>query len=158
MQLQKQGIVPERIELLLRSGAPPDEIVKAAQELDADFILIGSRGNSLKQKIRRVLMGSMSHRVVNLGFCPAMIAALPQMPGPHNLVEWYQETITHSLREHPERLMIFTSYEVACMFAPPQRTAGRKEVAAASAALEQLARSGVLVCQKVNGELRCIND
>jgi nucleotide-binding universal stress UspA family protein len=158
IELQKQGIVPERIELLLRSGIPPDEIVKAAQELEADFIMIGSRGNSLKQKVRRVMMGSMSHRVVKLGSCPVMIAALPQMPGPHNLVEWYQEAITHSLREHPERLMIFTSSEAACMFAPPQRTAGRKEVAAASAALEQLARSGVLVCQKVNGELRCIND
>ena len=158
IELQEQGILPERIELLLRSGAPADEIVKAAQELEADFIMIGSRGNSLKQKMRRVLTGSTSHRVVKLGSCPVMIASLPPMPGPHNLVAWYQEAITHSLREHPEKLMIFTSSEVARMFAPPQRTAGRKEVAAASAALEQLARRGVLVCQKVNGELRCIND
>ena len=87
-----------------------------------------------------------------------MIAALPQMPGPRNLVAWYQEAITHSLQEHPDKLMIFTSYEVAHMFAPPQRTVGRKEVDAASAALEQLARCGILFCQKVNGELRCIND
>ena len=158
IELQKQGIVPERIELLLRIGAPPDEIVKAAQELDADFIMIGSRGNSLKQKIRRVLTGSTSHRVVKLGSCPVMIAALPQMPGSHNLVAWYQEAITHYLKEHPERLMIFTSYETAQMFAPPHRTAGSQEVDAASAALEQLASSGVLVCQKVNGQLRCIND
>ena len=158
LELQEQGIVPERIELLLRSGAPPDEIVKAAQELEADFIMIGSRGNSLKQKIRRVLMGSTSRQVVQRGSCPVMIAALPQMPGPHNLVAWYQEAITHSLREHPDKLMTFTAPEVARMFAPPQSTTGRKEVAAASAALEQLARRGVLVCQKVNGELRCIND
>ncbi len=158
IELQKQGIVPERIELLLRSGAPPDEIVKAARELDADFILIGSRGNSLKQKMRRLLMGSTSHRVVKLAPCPVMIAALPQMPGPRNLVAWYQEAITHYLREHPGRLLIFASYETAHMFAPPQRTAGSQEVDAASAALEQLASSGVLVCQKVNGELRCIND
>ena len=27
IELQEQGIIPERIELLLRSGAPPDEIV-----------------------------------------------------------------------------------------------------------------------------------
>ena len=46
----------------------------------------------------------------------------------------------HSLHEHPEKLMIFTSSDVACMFAPAQRTAGRKEVAAASTAFEQLAR------------------
>jgi nucleotide-binding universal stress UspA family protein len=158
IELQKQGIVPERIELLLRSGAPPDEIIKATQELDADFIMIGSRGNSLKQKIRRVLMGSTSHQVIKRGSCPVMIVPLPQIPDSYNLVAWYQEAITHSLREHPEKLMIITSSEAARMFAPPQRTAGRKEVAAASAALEQLARRGVLVCQKVNGELRCIND
>ena len=158
IELQKHGIVPERIEILLRSGIPPDEIGKAAQELEADFIMIGSRGNSLKQKIRRVLMGSTSHQVVKRGSCPVMIASLPQIPGHHNLVEWYQEAITHSLQEHPEKLMIITSSEAARMFAPPQRTAGRKEVAAASTALEQLARRGVLVCQRVNGELRCIND
>jgi hypothetical protein len=158
IELQKQGIIPERIELLLRSGIPADEIVKAAKELEADFIMIGSRGNSLKQKIRRVLMGSTSRRVIKLGPCPVMIAALPQMPGPHNLEAWYQEAITHYLQEHPGRLMIFTPYEAAHLFAPPQRTAGRKEVDAASAALEQLARCGVLFCQKVNGELRCIND
>ena len=103
-------------------------------------------------------MGSTSHQVVKRGSCPVMIAALPQIRGSHNLVAWYKEAITHSLREYPEKLMIITSSEAARMFAPAQRTAGRKEVAAASAALEQLARSGVLVCQKVNGELRCIND
>jgi len=158
IELQKQGIVPEQIAILLRSGIPADEIVKAAKELEADFIMIGSRGNSLKQKMRRLLMGSTSHRVVKLGPCPVMIAALPQMPGPRNLVAWYKEAITHYLQEHPDKLMIFTSYEVAHMFAPPQRIVGRKEVDAASAALEQLARCGVLFCQRVNGELRCIND
>jgi hypothetical protein len=158
IELQKQGIVPERIELLLRSGIPADEIVKAARELEADFIMIGSRGNSLKQKMRRLLMGSTSHRVVKRGPCPVMIAALPQIPGPRNLVGWYKEAITHYMREHPDKLVIFTSSEVAHLFAPPQRAAGSQEVAAASAALEQLASSGVLVCQKVNGELRCIND
>ena len=158
IELQKQGIMPERIEILLRSGIPPDEIGKAAQELEADFIMIGSRGNSLKQKMRRLLTGSTSHQVVKRGPCPVLIAALPQIPGPHNLIAWYQEAITHYLQEHPEKLMIFTSSDVARMFAPPQRTAGRKEVDAASAALEQLASSGVLVCQRVNGQLRCIND
>jgi nucleotide-binding universal stress UspA family protein len=158
IELQKQGIVPERIELQLRSGIPPDEIVKAAKELDADFIIIGSRGNSLKQMVRRVLVGSTSRQVVKLGSCPVMVASLPQTSGPHNLVAWYQQAITHSLHEHPGQLMIFTASETACMFAPPQRAAGRKEIAAATAALEQLARSGILVCQKVNGELRCIND
>src|SRR5712691_6327743 len=80
IELQKQGIVSERIEILLRSGLPADEIVKAAKELDADFIMIGSRGSFLKQKIRRLLIGSTSYRVVKLASCPVMIASLPQMP------------------------------------------------------------------------------
>jgi len=158
IELQKQGIVPERIEVLLRSGTPADEIAKAAKELDADFIMIGSQGNSLKQKMRRFLMGSTSQQVLKLAPCPVLIASLPQMPRPRNLVVWYEEAITHYLHEHPGRLLVFTSHEAAHMFAPPYRTAGPKEVDAASVALEHLAYSGVLVCQKVNGELRCIND
>jgi nucleotide-binding universal stress UspA family protein len=158
LALQQQGIVPERIELLLRSGTPPDEIVKAASELEADFIMIGSRGNSFKQKLRRVITGSTSRQVIRLGTCPVMIVSLPPIPDPDNLVAWYQEAITHSLHEHPDQLMIFTASETASLFAPAQRTPGRKEVAAATAALEQLARSGTLVCQRVNGELRCSND
>src|SRR5712691_7372168 len=158
IELQKQGIVPERIEVLLRSGTPADEIVKVAKELDADLIMIGSQGNSLKQKMRRFLMGSTSHQVVKLAPCPVLMASPPQMPRPRNLVVWYKEAITHYLHEHPGRLLVFTSHEAAHMFAPPHRTAGPKEVDAASVALEQLAYSGVLVCQKVNGELRCMND
>jgi universal stress protein G len=158
LALQQEGIAPERIELLLRSGIPPDEIVKAATELEADFIMVGSRGNSLKQNVRRVFTGSTSRQVVKLGACPVMVVSLPPIPGSDNLIAWYQEAITHSLHEHPGQLLIFTASETASLFAPAQRAPGRKEVAAASAALEQLARSGVLVCQKVNGELRCIND
>jgi hypothetical protein len=156
--LQQQGIMPERIKLLLRSGAPADEIVKAASELEADFVMIGSRGNSLKQKVRRVFTGSTPRQVIKLGTCPVMVVSLPAIPGPDNLVAWYQEAITHSLHEHPGQLVIFTASETVTLFAPAQRAAGRKEVAAASAALKQLARSGVLVCQRVNGELRCSND
>jgi nucleotide-binding universal stress UspA family protein len=158
LALQHQGIVPERIELQLRSGTPPDEIVKAAAELEADFIMVGSRGNSLKQNVRRVLTGSTSRQVVKLSVCPVMVVSLPLIHGPDNLVAWYQEAITHALHEHPDQLLIFTASETAHTFAPAQRTAGRKERAAATAALEQLARSGVLVCQRVSGELRCSND
>ncbi len=158
LALQHQGIMPERIELRLRSGAPADEIVRAASELEADFVMIGSRGNSFKQKLRRVFTGSTSRQVVKLGTCPVMVVSLPPIPGSDSLVAWYQEAITHSLHEHPGQLVIFTASETAHLFAPAQGTVGRKEVAAAAAALKQLARSGVLVCQRVNGELRCSND
>lgn len=158
LELLKQGIVQDQIELLLRSGIPAEEIVKVAKERATDCIVIGRRGNSLRQKIRRSFMGSTSRGVLKLARCPVMIASLSAMPRPRNLVTWYQEAIAASLHEHPGRLMSFTSCEAAHLFAPSQGTAGRQEVMAASMALEQLARSGVLVCHKVNGELRFLND
>ncbi len=157
-ELHNQGLGSDRIALLLRCGAPADEIVKAAEELAAEFILMGSRGSSMKQQLRRLVTGSTTHRVLKLAACPVMIAALPRSPNPGNLVAWYQEAIARYLHEHPGRLVIFTPSEAAHLFAPPQRAAGRKEVDAASAALKELAERGVLVCQRVNGELRCIND
>jgi uncharacterized protein YqgC (DUF456 family) len=59
---------------------------------------------------------------------------------------------------HADTLLIFTADEVAHLFAPPTRTAGGQEVEAASVALAQLAASGLLCCQRVNGQLRYMND
>src|SRR5205814_763496 len=39
--VQQQGIDPGRVELLQRVGMPADEIVRAARELQVDFIVIG---------------------------------------------------------------------------------------------------------------------
>jgi nucleotide-binding universal stress UspA family protein len=158
LELLKQGIVPEQIEILLRSGIPADEIVKVAQERDTDCILIGRRGNSLKQKIRRFFLGSTSSGVLRLARCPVLINSLSAIPAPRNLVNWYNRAIAEYLHEHPGRLMSFTSSEAAHLFAPSQRRAGRQEIAAASVALDQLTRSGVLVCHNVNGELQFLND
>src|SRR6266581_1493960 len=52
--LQQRGIAPEQIVWLQRVGTPANEIVKAARELDVDRIVIGSRGNALALKIRRI--------------------------------------------------------------------------------------------------------
>ena len=54
--------------------------------------------------------------------------------------------------------MVFTACDVAQLFAPPNRTVGSREVDAATRALEELARSGVLCCHKVRGEVRYSND
>ena len=156
--VQQQGIAPERVELLQRVGTPADEIVRAARELQVDFIVIGSRGNSLRQRIRRVLIGSTSRRVLKLAPCPIMVAVPPRAPRPRNLVDWYKEAVTGSLSEHQGSLIAFTACEVAQVFAPPNRPIGSKEVEAAARALEELARSGLLCCHKVKGEVRYLND
>ncbi len=155
---QQQGIAPDRVELLQRVGMPADEIVRAAGELQVDFIVIGSRGNFLRQRIRRVLIGSTSRRVLKLAPCPIMIAVPPHAPRLGSLVAWYKEAVTRSLSEHPRSLVAFTACEVAQVFAPPGRTIGSKEVDAAARALEELAQSGLLCCHRVKGEVRYLND
>ncbi len=164
-ELQKHGVASEQIEVLIRVGLPADEIVRAAQELQVDFIVIGSRGNSLGQRMRRFFAGSISRKVLHNTSCPVMIVASPQTPStsktpyPADLVKWYEEAITRYLQEHTSALTVFTPFEVAQTFAPSKRKAPkRKEIAAAILALEQLARSGVLCRHEVKGELRYIND
>ena len=71
---------------------------------------------------------------------------------------WYKEAVMRSLSEHPRSLMAFTAWEVARAFAPPSRTIESKDVEAASLALEELARSGLLCCHRVKGEVRYLND
>ncbi len=63
------GAAP-RVETVIRSGSPPDEIVDAAKELGADMIAIGSRGWG---EVRSVLLGSVSERVTHLAHCPVLI-------------------------------------------------------------------------------------
>lgn len=74
---QERGIAPERIEVLQRVGTPADELVRAARELDVAFIVFGSRGDSLKEQMRRVVAGSTSRRVLRLAPCPVMRVVLP---------------------------------------------------------------------------------
>jgi nucleotide-binding universal stress UspA family protein len=157
--LQQWGIAPERIEALIRVGIPADELVRAAEELQVDCLLIGSRGNSLGQRVRRTLTGSTTRRVLRLASCPVMIVAHPRPQRQRNLVAWYEEAVTRSLQEHPGVLAVLTPREAARQFAPPMmKIVGGEEADAAARALERLASSGVLVRYTVNGELRYIND
>lgn len=156
--LQEQGVAPERIEWLQRVGVPADEIVKAARELGVDSIVIGTRGNTFTQRIRRLLTGSTSHRVLRLSPCPVTLIDPPHKPRVTSLVAWYKAAVTRSLHEHPGSLQVFKAYDVAQLFAPSKSTIGIKDVEAATLALEQLASEGLLCCHKVKGELRYLND
>jgi nucleotide-binding universal stress UspA family protein len=161
-ELENRGLHPEQIETLLRIGTPVDETIKVAKELQADLIVIGSRGNTPRQRLRRFFAGSISRRILDLATCPVMIVvppAPPQMKKPHDLVKWYEDSITHYLQEHTGDLTVFTPREVALTFAPShKKEPGRKEQAAAILALEQLARGGLLCRHDVKGEMRYVND
>jgi nucleotide-binding universal stress UspA family protein len=159
VELLKQGVDAGQIETLIYTGVPADQIVKVAKELQVDFIVVGSRGSSARQKIRRFLAGSTSQRILQLAPCPVMIVRCPQTKRPADLVTWYERSITHYLQEHTSDLTVFSPLEAAQMFAPPGKKAvGRKERAAAILALEQLAHGGVLCRHDVKGEMRYVND
>ena len=159
LKLQKEGIAPEQIEVLIRVGLPADELLKVARELRVNLIIIGSRGYSWQQRLRRFLMGSISQRVLKLAPCPVLLASAPTVSRSGDLVSWYEEAITTYLQQHTDTLTVFTPLEVAQKFVPPNKKApGRKEMAAATLALEQLAGTGLLCRHDVKGELRYVND
>ena len=54
----------------LRMGSPVDEILNTAEEIEADLVVIGSRGLG---GVKRLLMGSVSERVVHYATCPVLV-------------------------------------------------------------------------------------
>src|SRR5579875_1476125 len=62
--LQEQALAPLRIEVCIRQGSPADEIARVASEIQADLIIVGSRGSRTRERIRRFFLGSKSRRVL----------------------------------------------------------------------------------------------
>jgi len=54
-----------------RIGKPSDEILALASEVGADLIFVGSHG---KTGVERMLLGSVSERVVREAHCPVLVA------------------------------------------------------------------------------------
>jgi nucleotide-binding universal stress UspA family protein len=52
-------------------GYPPDELVDYAAEQDADLLVVGSRGRG---DLASLVLGSVSHRVVNHAPCDVLVA------------------------------------------------------------------------------------
>ena len=76
-----------------------------------------------------------------------------------DLVAWYEAAVKRTLAEHPDTITILTQTEVAHLFVPPTTSVvGRREMGAASRALEHLVSSGVLFRYNVKGETRYVND
>ena len=67
-QLLKRELVPYKVTFL--KGAPGPEIIRYANEQQADLLVIGSRGlNGLQEMV----LGSVSHKVMKRVQCPALI-------------------------------------------------------------------------------------
>ncbi len=55
---------------LIMGGKPPEAILQAAKEQQADLIVLGSHG---KTGVEKLLMGSVAERVIVLAPCPVMV-------------------------------------------------------------------------------------
>ncbi len=55
----------------MRSGRADEEICVLAEELGANLIMMGCRGESA---VRRALMGSVSDSVIRHAHCPVLVA------------------------------------------------------------------------------------
>jgi universal stress protein A len=62
------------VETCLREGTPAEEIVRAADDLGADLIVLGSHGRT---GLGRLLMGSVAEAVMRRAGCPVLLAKGP---------------------------------------------------------------------------------
>ena len=54
----------------VRGGAPADQIIRAADEFEADLIVVGGRG---KGAIEAIVLGSVAYRVLHHAPCPVLV-------------------------------------------------------------------------------------
>ncbi|GCE05499.1 universal stress protein [Dictyobacter aurantiacus] len=157
--LDQLGFDLKHIEMMTSIGSPAEEIVRVARERHVNLIVVGSRGDSWRDRLRRMLLGSTSRRVLQLASCPVMVV-LPAPPlKAQELVPWYEQTIKNYLNEQSSVLTVLTAKEVVTQFPPPQKkTVGGQEIQAAERALEQLASKGLLCRREIQGEVHYIND
>ncbi len=118
--LQRDGLSPGQIEMLVGVGSDADELVSVARKRHNDCIIIGSKGHSPGRRFRRWLLGSTSRRVGKLIPCPVLIVTLPRSRGSRDLVAWYEAAVLQSLHDQPATLVIFTVQEVATCFLPDE--------------------------------------
>jgi hypothetical protein len=64
-----RGAVPQ-VDTIVRGGGPADQIIRAADELAADLIVIGGRG---KGAVAAMLLGSVAYRVLHHARCPVLV-------------------------------------------------------------------------------------
>jgi nucleotide-binding universal stress UspA family protein len=79
------------VETRLRFGTPPEEILRAAGELECDLIVLGTHGRS---GLGRLLLGSVAEEVLRRSPCPVLLvkpplpAAAPMEPAVGSASTW----------------------------------------------------------------------
>ncbi|MCH2108781.1 MAG: universal stress protein [Polyangiaceae bacterium] len=96
--------------LHLGSEMPAEELVRIADDLDADLLVLGSHG---RRGVKRLLLGSTAEKVVRLAHCPVLVMkdseglpAVPEIEPPcPECLEVRKETngVTYWCARHRER-------------------------------------------------------
>lgn len=71
---RRMGIRPKHQRV--RTGRAAEEILGFAEEIEADLIVIGSRGHGA---FERMLIGTTAERVVRQARCPVLVVPLPEI-------------------------------------------------------------------------------
>lgn len=66
------------VETCLREGTPADEILRLADEIACDLIVIGTHGRT---SLERMIMGSVAEAIIRRAHCPVMTVRSP-FPSP----------------------------------------------------------------------------
>lgn len=73
------GTLGQRVTFHVRAGAPAAQVVDLAASLDADLIVVSTHG---LRGLARLVMGSVSEKVVRLAHCPVLIVRPKAHPKP----------------------------------------------------------------------------
>ena len=58
------------VDTIVRGGAPADQIIRTADELEADLIVLGGRG---KGAVEAIVLGSVAYSVLHHAPCPVLV-------------------------------------------------------------------------------------
>jgi nucleotide-binding universal stress UspA family protein len=158
LQLYCPDMAPQWVKRVQCVGEPANEVVKVARQQQTDCIVLGNRGSSSMQHLRRIFSRSTSYEIMRLAPCPVLLVTQPQHPRLPGLVTWYERAITRYLQEQLDSLTVFTPESVTHMFVPlSHRSTQHTKLTAAAQALEHLAHCGQLSCHMIEGERQYVN-
>ena len=124
-------------EVLVRNGNPIDEILRVAEEIDADLIVLGSHGIGAA---RRFLLGSVSDRILEYARCSVLIvkkkpghggeaAIAPGTNAPYRIMLAYDNTdVAHEALKQCASLPLEDNSEINVVYVMPLITAYRQDV------------------------------
>ena len=69
------GTLTVKPTIVVRRGEPAHEIIAYAEEVGADFIVVGSRGRG---EVKSLLLGSTSHSVIHGAPCDVIVVRHPE--------------------------------------------------------------------------------